>query len=50
MVNSGINAMPAFNLSNQELDYLVAFLTDIDASGKSDARIFRINNNGTIEQ
>jgi hypothetical protein len=50
MVNSGINAMPGFNLSNEELDYLVAYLTDVDASGRSDARTFRINKNGTIEQ
>jgi hypothetical protein len=42
--------MPSFNLSTEELNYLVAYLTDIDASGKSDAKTFRINKNGTIEQ
>jgi nitric oxide reductase subunit C len=50
MISSGINAMPSFNLSTEELNYLVAYLTDIDASGKSDAKTFRINKNGTIEQ
>lgn len=48
-VSGGTNVMPSFNLTRQEMDYLVAFLKHTDASGKSDPKIFKRNLNGTIE-
>jgi nitric oxide reductase subunit C len=46
----GTATMPDFHLNDQELKSLVAYLQNIDASGKADPRTFRINTNGTIEQ
>lgn len=47
---NGTDIMPNFNLTEQEVNALLAFLNTIDRSGKSDPRTFRINVNGTIKQ
>ncbi|MDP1762683.1 MAG: cytochrome c [Sediminibacterium sp.] len=49
-LNYGTPAMPNFNLSEQDINHLLAFLKSIDASGKSDPKTFTIHYNGTIEQ
>lgn len=49
-LTSGTGAMPVFHLSKQESKVLLAFLKDIDASGKSDPKTFTIHYDGTIEQ
>lgn len=48
-VRGGTNVMPAFDLSETELEQLVSFLEHVDASGKADPKNFRRNLNGTIE-
>ena len=49
-LKTGTNAMPVFNLSEEETEALLAFLKDLDASGKADPKTFTINYDGTIEQ
>lgn len=49
-VRSGTTVMTSFDFSDQELEYLVAFLAHVDASGKADPKTFKLNVNGTIEQ
>lgn len=49
-LQSGTATMPNFHLNGQEMDDLIAYLQNIDASGKADPRTFIIKNNGTIEQ
>ena len=46
----GTGVMPVFHLSQSESNSLLAFLKDIDASGKSDPRTFTLNYDGTIDQ
>lgn len=46
----GTSVMPAFDLSERELEQLVSFLEHVDASGKADPKNFRRNLNGTIER
>jgi nitric oxide reductase subunit C len=46
----GTAAMPKFNLKEPEITALLAYLKEIDASGRSDPRSFTINYDGTIEQ
>jgi len=46
----GKGAMPQFQLSVTENSALLAFLKDIDKSGKADPKTFTINHDGTIEQ
>jgi hypothetical protein len=41
--------MPSFELDENEMDNLLAFLQHVDASGKSDPKNFRRNLDGTIE-
>ncbi|HRE68513.1 MAG TPA: cytochrome c [Cyclobacteriaceae bacterium] len=48
-VRNGTGVMPAFDLSETELNQLVSFFEHIDASGKSDPKNFRRNLDGTIE-
>lgn len=48
-VRSGTAAMPAFELSEEELEQLLSFFKHVDASGKSDPKNFRRNLDGTIE-
>lgn len=49
-LQSGTATMPNFHLNGQEMNALLAYLQNIDASGKADPRTFTINTNGTIEQ
>jgi hypothetical protein len=42
--------MPDFHLTADQKESLVAYLEQVDGSGKSDPRSFTINSNGTIEQ
>lgn len=49
-LKNGTATMPNFNLNEQEINSLLAYLQNIDASGKADPRTFTINKNGTIEQ
>ncbi len=49
-LQTGTAAMPNFRLNQQELNALLAYLRNIDASGKADPRTFIIKSNGTIEQ
>ena len=49
-LKNGTNIMPDFHLKEQQIKGLVAFLKNIDSSGKSDPRTFTINKNGTISQ
>lgn len=50
MVRSGTKQMPAFNLTDNEMNSLIEFLKSTDASGKSDLRGFSIDNFGMIEK
>lgn len=49
-LKNGTNVMPNFHLPENEITDLLAFLKNIDASGKSDPRTYTINKNGTIFQ
>jgi nitric oxide reductase subunit C len=49
-LQNGNAIMPNFHFNDRELKSLLAYLQDIDASGKADPRTFRINTNGTIKQ
>lgn len=42
--------MPAFNLTEHEMNALIEFLKSTDASGKADLRNFSIDNFGMIEE
>ena len=42
--------MPAFNLTDNEMNSLIEFLKSTDASGKSDLRSFSIDKFGMIEK
>lgn len=48
-VRAGTNVMPSFEMSEAELEYLIAFLETVDASGKADPKNFKLELNGTIE-
>ena len=49
-LQSGTAIMPKFHLKKIEIEALLAYLQNLDASGKADPRTFTINTNGTIEQ
>ena len=49
MVKSGTKQMPAFNLSDNEMNSLIEFLKSTDASGNADLRKFTVNKFGLIE-
>lgn len=49
-VQAGTITMPAFNLTDEELENLTSFLQQVDASGYSDPRKHKINFDGTIER
>jgi|CXWL01.1.fsa_nt_gi nitric oxide reductase subunit C len=49
-LKSGTVIMPKFHFTKQEINALLAYMKNVDASGKSDPRTFTINNDGTIEQ
>ncbi len=50
MVKSGNKQMPAFNLSDDEMEELVSFLKNVDSSGNADPRKFKMNMFGMIEK
>ena len=50
MLATGSASMPSFNLSNAELNSLIAFFKQTDASGQADYKSFSILPNGMIEQ
>lgn len=47
-VRSGIKQMPAFDISDEELNLLVEFLKSVDAGGVADPRQFEITPTGMI--
>lgn len=49
-LKSGTEIMPDFNLQKNEINALLAYLKNIDQSGKSDPRTFTIKKDGTIAQ
>lgn len=49
-VQNGTLIMPKFDLTATELEALVAYLKQIDATGNADPRSFKIMNNGMISQ
>ena len=49
-LKSGTDVMPNFNLSQAEIDALMAYLTAIDQSGQSDPRTFKLHLDGTVSQ
>ena len=49
-LKSGTEIMPDFNLQKNEINDLLAYLKNIDQSGKSDPRTFTIKKDGTIAQ
>jgi nitric oxide reductase subunit C len=49
MIKSGNKQMPAFNLSDLEMEELISFLKAADNSGNADPRKFKSNSFGMIE-
>lgn len=49
-VRAGTSSMPAFQLSDAEINSLLVFLQDVDACGKASPKTFKTNWNGTIER
>lgn len=49
-LKTGTTIMPDFHLQENEVNSLLAFLKNIDASGTADPRTFTINKDGTITQ
>ena len=49
-LKNGTPVMPDFHLNDSEIQALMAFLEQADASGNSDPRTFRLNYDGTIIQ
>jgi len=49
MVESGTKQMPAFKLSDAEMQALSTFLSEVNLSGKSDPRSFEIFSSGMIK-
>jgi cytochrome c1 len=48
-VKNGTARMPNFNLTDEETDAVIAFLTYVDASGKYPAENYRISWYGAVE-
>lgn len=49
-LKAGSKQMPSFNLSDQEVEFLLEFLKFTDDSGSADPRDYEILSNGMIEQ
>jgi len=49
-LRNGTNIMPDFNLDEADINALVAYLQNIDASGNASPVSFTIKSNGTIHQ
>ena len=50
LIKSGTKQMPAFSLSDNEMNSLIEFLKSTDASGNSDLRKFKVINFGMLEE
>ena len=50
ILRGGTYIMPNMDLTDSEIEELLAYLKDVDQSGKADPRTFTINTNGTIHQ
>lgn len=48
MIQSGVRQMPAFDLSEDEMTTLLAFLKDVDASGNADVKAHKPEILGTF--
>lgn len=48
-LTTGTVTMPQFHLTQQEMEDIIAFLKDVDASGTADPKSFKINYDGFIE-
>lgn len=48
IIHSGMKQMPAFNLSDEETNKLLAFLKDVDASGSADVKAYQPEILGTF--
>lgn len=48
-LKTGTKVMPNFNLSEREMNALIAFLKYTNTTGKSDPTTFKVNIDGTIE-
>lgn len=49
-VKNGTDVMPKFDLNDTDLEALVAYLKQIDATGSADPRTFKITTNGMTHQ
>lgn len=49
-LKSGTEVMPKFQLTENEINNLAAYLKVVDSSGKSSPHLFKINYDGTIQQ
>lgn len=49
-IKNGTDVMPNYGLNQKEVDALMAFLAEVDQSGQSDPRTFKLNLDGTITQ
>lgn len=49
-LRAGTPVMPRFNLDEEQMDQLVAYLRHVDASGTADPRTFRRHADGTISK
>ncbi len=49
-LKSGTEIMPNFHLQKNEINDILAYLKNIDESGKADPRTFTIKKDGTIDQ
>lgn len=49
-LKNGSQVMPNFNLSQDQIDALISFLTAVDQSGQADPRTFKLYLDGTISQ
>lgn len=50
MLKNGVSIMPVFNLSDNEQDELLQFLSSVNNSGNANPKSFKYNLDGTIEQ
>lgn len=49
-LESGTNVMPDFNMNNEEMEALLAYMEDMDRTGIASPSSFKLRLNGTIEQ
>jgi nitric oxide reductase subunit C len=50
IIKNGRFQMPSFNLTNQELDAIVAFLSEADKNGSAHPHDYSPNSNGTFDK